>query len=67
LGLGSKLTTSLWKELCGYLLIKKIHLLVVMHAWNQKRRTGHLTGTTKNGKFYIDSHSKFVIGTQYIM
>jgi hypothetical protein len=26
-----------------------------------------MIGTSKNGKFYIDSHFKFVIGTQYIM
>jgi hypothetical protein len=29
--------------------------------------TGHLVGTSQNTKNYIDSHSKFVIGIQYIM
>jgi hypothetical protein len=24
-----------------------------------------MTGTSQNGKNYIDSHSKFLIGTQY--
>jgi hypothetical protein len=26
-----------------------------------------LPGTSQNGKFYIDLHSEFVIGTQHIM
>jgi len=29
--------------------------------------TSCLTGPSQNGKFYIDSHFKFVIGTQYMM
>jgi hypothetical protein len=38
-----------------------------MDFWSQKIWTGHLTGTSQNGKFYIDSHSQFVIGTQYVI
>jgi hypothetical protein len=34
---------------------------------SQKIWIGHLTGTSQNIKIYIDSHSKFVIETQYIM
>jgi hypothetical protein len=33
--LGSKLTTLVWKELCGYLLIKN-HLQEVMDFWSSK-------------------------------
>jgi hypothetical protein len=46
---------------------KKTHLLIVMDFLNQKIWIGHLTGTSQNGKFYINSHFKFVIGTEYIM
>jgi hypothetical protein len=38
-----------------------------MNFWNQKIWIGHLIGTSQNEFFYIDSHFKFVIGTQYIM
>jgi hypothetical protein len=38
-----------------------------MNFWNQKIRIGHLTGTSQNGQIYIDSRSKFVIKTQYMM
>jgi hypothetical protein len=66
MGLGFKISISLWRELCGYLLIKisfvsSIELL----SWNIG--TGCLIGTSQNGTIYIDSHSKFVIETQYIM
>jgi hypothetical protein len=41
-------------------------LLVIIDFWNRKIWTGHLTETSQNGKNYIDSHSKFVIMTQYV-
>jgi hypothetical protein len=46
---------------------KKNHLKVVMDFWSEKIWTNHLIKTSQNEIFYIDSHSKFVIGTQYIM
>jgi hypothetical protein len=46
---------------------KKIHLLVAMDFWNQKIWTSHLIKPSQNENIYIDSHSKFVIGTQYMM
>jgi hypothetical protein len=46
---------------------KKINLLVIMDFWSWKISIGCLTRTSKNGKLYIDSYSKFVIGTQYVM
>jgi len=46
---------------------KKTHLLVVMDFWSWKIWINHLTGTSQNGKFKVDSHSKFVVGTQYVM
>jgi len=46
---------------------KKTHLSIVMDFWNQKIWIGHLTRPSQTDKFYIDSHSKFVIGTQYMM
>jgi hypothetical protein len=45
----------------------KIILLIVMDFWNQKIWTSCLIGPSQNEKLYIDSHSKFVIGTQYMM
>jgi len=38
-----------------------------MDFWKFKKWTGHLIRTSQNGKKYIDSHSKFFIGIQYIM
>jgi hypothetical protein len=46
---------------------KKTHLLVAMDFWSQKIWIGRLIGPSQNGNFYIDSHSKFIIGTQYMM
>jgi hypothetical protein len=46
---------------------EKTHLLVVIYFWNWKIWTSHLTGTSQNEIFYIDSHSKFAIGIQYMM
>jgi len=66
LGLGSKLIISLWRKMCGYLLIKK-SFIGGNGLWNQKIWIGHLIGPSQTDKFYIDSHSKFVIGTQYMM
>jgi hypothetical protein len=67
MGFGFKLTNSLRKELCGYLLIKKIYLLVIMDFWSWKIWIGRQTRTSQNGKNYIDSHSNFVIKIQYMM
>jgi hypothetical protein len=65
LGLGPRLTISLWSELCGYLLIKfwfvNSNGLLKSKIW-----TSCLT-RSQNTKMYIDSHSKFVIRTQYVM
>jgi hypothetical protein len=46
---------------------KKNHFLVVIDFWSEKIWIGRLIRTSQTGKFYIDSHSKFVIETQYIM
>jgi hypothetical protein len=46
---------------------KKFIFLIVMNFWSQKIWISCLITTSQNGKNYIDSHSKFVIGTQYIM
>ncbi len=43
---------------------KKTHLLVVMDYWSWKIWISHLIGTSQNENFYINSHSKFVIGIQ---
>jgi len=45
----------------------KNHLLVVMGFWSQKIWTHNMIKTSQNRKNIFDSHSKFVIGTQYIM
>ncbi len=37
-----------------------------MDFWSKKIWTIHLTRPSQNGKNYIDSHSNFFIGTQYI-
>jgi len=50
-----------------WLFIDTKHLLVVMDFWSQKIWTSHLNGPSQDGKNYIDSHSKFVIGTQNMM
>jgi hypothetical protein len=66
IGLGSKLISSLWRVLCGYLLIKNSFVssngLLKLKIW-----IGHLIRRSQNEFFNIDSHSKFVIGTQYMM
>jgi hypothetical protein len=46
---------------------KKTHLLIVVDFRSQKMGFGHLIGTSQNGKNYINSHSKFVTGIQYMM
>ncbi len=46
---------------------KKNHLLVIMDFGNKKIWNSHLNGTSQNRNIYIDSHSKFVIGIQYMM
>jgi hypothetical protein len=46
---------------------KKTHLLIVLDFWSRKIGTGHLIGTSQNEKNYVNSHSKFVIGIQYMM
>jgi hypothetical protein len=39
-----------------------------MDFWSWKIWTGCLIGTSQNGKINkIDSHSKFVVGTQYMI
>jgi hypothetical protein len=38
-----------------------------MDFWSWKIWTGCLTGMSQNGKTFIDPHSKFVIGTQYMI
>jgi hypothetical protein len=51
-----------------WLFIDKItHLLVIMDFWSWKIWIGQITRPSQNEKNNIDSHSKFVIGTQYMM
>jgi hypothetical protein len=66
LGLGFKLKNSLWRELCGYLLIKKP--FVNNYELLKLKNMDWLFGwTITNGKIYIDSHFKFVIGIKYTL
>jgi hypothetical protein len=58
-----KTTISLWKQLCGHLLIKKTHS---MDFWNWKMWIGRPIGPSQN-EIFFDSHSKFVIAIQFIM
>jgi hypothetical protein len=55
------------KRIVWLFIDKKTHLLVIMDFWSWKIWTNHVTKTSQNEKNYIDSHSKFVIGTQYMM
>jgi hypothetical protein len=55
------------KRIMWLFIDKKIDLVVVMDFWSQKIGIGHLIVTSQNGKFYINSHYKFVIRTQYMM
>jgi hypothetical protein len=50
-----------------WLFIDKNHLRVAMDFWSWKIWIACLIIKSQNGKNYIDSHSKFVIGFQYMM
>jgi hypothetical protein len=65
LGLGFRLTTLLWREQCGYLLIKKS--FAISNGFLKEKNGLIVWWTSQNGKYYTNSHSKFVIGTQYMM
>jgi hypothetical protein len=66
IGTWIKINNFIMKRIVWLFIDKKTHLLIAMDFWNQKIWTGCLTGS-QNEKNYIDSHSKFVIGTQYMM
>jgi len=52
--------------LCGYLLIKK-SFARSNELLKSKNMDCSFDGTSQNAKKIIDSHSKFVIGIQYMM
>jgi hypothetical protein len=54
------------KRIVWLFIDKKTHFLVVNDFWSWKIKIGHLT-RSQNEKIYINSHSKFVIGNQYMM
>jgi hypothetical protein len=56
---------KLWSKLCDYLLIKN-SFVNSNDFWNWKIWIRCLTKSSQNGKIYMDSHSKFAIGIQYI-
>ncbi len=66
LELGFKLKTSLWKKLCGCLLIKNSVVNNNEFLKSNNMNWSFDWNITK-WKIYIDSHTEFVIGTQYIM
>jgi hypothetical protein len=51
--------------MCGYLLIKN-SLASSIGLLKSKIRIRHLIGTSQNENNNINSHSKYVIGTQYM-
>ncbi len=61
LGLGFKLKNSLWRELCGYLLIKKPFVnnyeLLKLKIW-----IGYLAGPSQMEKFILIHISNLLLG-----
>jgi hypothetical protein len=55
------------KRTMSLFIDKKNYLLLMMDFLNQEIWTSHLIKTSQNEKNYINSHSNFFIGTQYIM
>jgi hypothetical protein len=67
IGAWIQIENFIMKKIVSLFIDKKIHLLNVMDFWSWKIWTSCLIRMSQNGKNYIDLHSKFVIGTQYMI